>query len=127
MGALARIQKILSGVSGHGPVVMLAGAIYTRKWFFMEKASESHLLRHSLGSLHHKLVMVCSNVILIIDRGQFMLSRSCLIVLCLGRDSKLAGNEEAVKAIGDRVRKAFDINSSRPLTIRPVIDVLGDK
>ena len=60
-------------------------------------------------------------------RGDAVREGDTICRLYLGKNSKLKGNDAAVQAIAERVRNAYDINSSRPLTIRPVIDVLGDK
>ena len=45
--------------------------------------------------------------------------------LYVGKDSKLLSDNKTVEAIADRVLKAYEISSSKPLEIRPVIDVLG--
>ena len=60
-------------------------------------------------------------------RGDAVREGDTICRLYLGKNSKLKGNDAAIQAIAERVRNAYDINASRPLTIRPVIDVLGDK
>ena len=60
-------------------------------------------------------------------RGDAVREGDSICRLYLGKNSKLKGNDAAIQAIAERVRNAYDINSSRPLMIRPVIDVLGDK
>lgn len=60
-------------------------------------------------------------------RGDPVRYGDVLCSLYVGKDSPLAGDEKTLAAISDRVKSAYEISTSRPLGIRPVIDVLGDK
>lgn len=60
-------------------------------------------------------------------RGDPVRYGDVLCSLYVGKDSPLAGDEKTLTAISDRVKSAYEISTSRPLGIRPVIDVLGDK
>lgn len=60
-------------------------------------------------------------------RGDAVLEGDTICTLYVGSNSKLKDDEETVKAIADRVLKAYNISTARPLGIRSVIDVVGDK
>ena len=60
-------------------------------------------------------------------RGSAVREGDTLCSLYVGRNSGLLNKPEVVERIADRVRDAYEISFSRPMTIRPVIDVLGDK
>ena len=48
MGGLSWIQHVDAVVCGQGPVVVLAGTVYSGKRLLVEQALESVLLRHAL-------------------------------------------------------------------------------
>lgn len=60
-------------------------------------------------------------------RGDPVRYGDVLCSLYVGKDSPLVHDEKTLSSISDRVRSAYEISTSRPLGIRPVIDVLGDK
>lgn len=60
-------------------------------------------------------------------RGDAVLEGDTICTLYVGSNSKLKDDEETVKAIADRVLKAYNFSTARPLGIRSVIDVVGDK
>ena len=67
---------------------MFSGTIDAGKRFFMEQAMKALLFRYLFQSLHNQLVVVYRHIALYKDRGQFMLSRSHLIVLRFRRHTK---------------------------------------
>ena len=60
-------------------------------------------------------------------RGDAVLEGDTLCTLYVGRNSKLLNDKETVESIAARVRAAYNISTARPLGIRSVIDVVGDK
>ena len=67
---------------------MLTGPVHTCKWFLMKDTAHSMAAGNLFKDTHHHLVLVCCDVDRCIDRCKFMLCRSNLIMLCLGRDTK---------------------------------------
>ncbi len=60
-------------------------------------------------------------------RGDAVLEGDTLCSLYVGRNSKLLNDKETVESIASRVRASYNISTARPLGIRSVIDVVGDK
>jgi len=60
-------------------------------------------------------------------RGDAVLEGDTLCTLYVGRNSKLLNDKETVESIAARVRASYNISTARPLGIRSVIDVVGDK
>ena len=60
-------------------------------------------------------------------RGDAVLEGDTLCTLYVGRNSKLLNDKETVESIAARVRASYSISTARPLGIRSVIDVVGDK
>ena len=87
--ALAGIQQVLTSVRGEGPVVVLAAAVDPVKWFFVKQADQPVAGGYIFHGLHGELVVVGCDVGGSEDGGQFMLRRSSLVVLCLGKDAQL--------------------------------------
>ena len=88
MRSHARIQHVDAGVGSQRPVVMFTGTVDALERFFMEQAMKALLFRYLFQSLHNQLVVVYRHIALYKDRGQFMLSRSHLIVLRFRRHTK---------------------------------------
>ena len=68
---------------------MLAGAVHALKGFLVEQTDQAVAGGYFLHDLHSQLVVVCGNIRGGVDEGQFMLSRSHLVVLGLGQDAQL--------------------------------------
>ncbi len=62
MRVLTGIKQILPFIGGHGPVIVLAGAVDTGKRLFMEQADESVAQCHFLHRLHGQLIVVGGDV-----------------------------------------------------------------
>ena len=60
-------------------------------------------------------------------RGDPVRYGDVLCKLYVGKESPLINNEKVLSEIADRVYRAYEISTARPLGIRPVVDVLGDK
>ncbi len=60
-------------------------------------------------------------------RGDAVLEGDTLCTLYVGRNSKLLNDKGTVESIAARVRASYNISTARPLGIRSVIDVVGDK
>ena len=89
MWVLTRFKQVLPVIGGHGPVVVLAGAIDAGKRLFMEQANKSVAQGDFFHRFHRQLVVVGGDVGGGEDRGQFMLRRCNLVVLGLGGDAEL--------------------------------------
>ena len=85
----AGIQKVLPGVGGDGPVVVLAASIDPLKGFLMEQADQPVFVRYFLHHFHGKLVVVHRHVGRVKDGRQFVLGGSHFVVFGLGRDPQL--------------------------------------
>ena len=88
MGRNARVQQIHSGICSQRPVVVLTGTIHTGKRLLVEQAFHSVLGSDALQCLHNDLIVVNLHIDFRIDRCQLMLCRSCLVMLCLGRNTQ---------------------------------------
>ena len=58
-------------------------------------------------------------------RGSPVREGDVICKLYVGKDSKLLSDTKTIESIADRVLRAYEISTSKPLEIRPVIDVLG--
>ena len=85
MWRLTRIQQIDSVIRSQRPVIVLTGAIDTRKRLLMEQTAHTMTTGYFLEDTHHDLVVICCNIDRCIDWGQLMLCRCHFIMLCLGR------------------------------------------
>lgn len=138
--ALAEYYKLLKSQGGH---VNDEGPVYTAepvKAIDVRAEDSGFVFSMQTNELGHCSVALGAGRVTkddVIDLGagiRFMKKKGDPVrygdVLCslyVGKDSPLLNNEAALTEISDRVRRAYDISTSRPLGIRPVIDVLGDK
>ena len=138
--ALAEYIKLIKSQGGH---VNEDGPVYTAEpvCVYEVKAEESgFVFSMKTNELGHCSVALGAGRVTkddVIDLGagiRFMKKRGDPVrygdVLCrlyVGKDSPLINDEDTLASIADRVSRAYEINSSRPLGIRPVVDVLGDK
>ena len=83
MRRLARFQHIDPVVRHKRPVVMLSGTIDSGKRLLMQQTLHSMLARHPLQCLHHDLIVIHRDIDFRVDRRQFMLCRSHLVMLGL--------------------------------------------
>ena len=67
---------------------MFTAAVHSFKRLFMEKRDKTVSLSDLLDHLHDELVLVDSNIYLGVYTREFMLRRSYLVVLCLGKHAK---------------------------------------
>ena len=86
---LARIKKVQACICHDGPVVVLSGTVDSLERLLMEQACEMVLVGDLLHDLHCQLVVIDSDICSLKDRGQLVLRRSNLVVLCLGRNAEL--------------------------------------
>ena len=89
MRSHARIQHVDAGVGSQGPVVMFTGTIDALERFFMEQARHSVTACNLFHCFHNELVVINGKVCLCVDRCEFMLCRSDLVVLCLRSNAEL--------------------------------------
>ena len=89
VGRFAGREQVDAGISGEGPVVVLAAAIDPGKGLFVEQAHHAVLGGHPLHDLHGQLVLVGGAVGGGIDGGKLVLGRRYLVVLCFGQDAQL--------------------------------------
>ncbi len=86
IGCIAGVQKIHTIICCNRPVIMLAGTTYPSIRLFVKKTAQIMLISNPFHCLHHQLIVINRNICSFINRGQFMLRRRNLIVLCLGCD-----------------------------------------
>ena len=138
--ALAEFIKLIKSQGGN---VGEDGPVYTAepvKVFDVKAEDSGFVFSMKTNELGHCSVALGAGRITkddVIDLGagiRFMKKKGDPVrygdVLCslyVGKNSPMLNNEKAISEIADRVYKAYEINTSRPLSIRPVIDVLGDK
>ena len=89
MRSHARIQHVDAGVGSQGPVVMFTGTIDALERFFMEQARHSVTACNLFHCFHNELVVINGKVCLCVDRCEFMLCRSDLVVLGLCGNAQL--------------------------------------
>ena len=89
IGGIAGRQQIYAGIRGDGPVVVFAGTVDPGKRLFMQQADKTVLGRYLLHDLHGQLVVVTGDVGSSIDRSQFVLCGSYLVVLRLSQNTQL--------------------------------------
>ena len=89
MRGVARFEQILSVIGAHGPVVVLAGAVYAGKGFFMQQTDQVMPDRDPLQHIHDHLIVIGRDVGRFEDRGELKLSGGNLVVLGLGGNAKL--------------------------------------
>ena len=68
---------------------MLAAAVHSGERLFMEQAYQSMLCRYFLHDFHGKLVVIGGNIGGGINRSQFMLGGSHLVMLCFCKNAQL--------------------------------------
>ena len=88
-GGAARLEQVVAGIGGQGPVVMLARAVDAGKGLLMEQAHQAVLPGHLLHHVHGDLVVVAGGVGVGVDGGHLMLTGGHLVVLGLGQDPQL--------------------------------------
>lgn len=81
---IAGVEEVLSVVSGHRPVVVLAGAVDALKWLFMQQAHQTMPESDLFHDLHRKLILVSAEVGGGEDGCHLVLCRCDLVVLGLG-------------------------------------------
>ena len=89
IGGRSGRKKILSGVGGDGPVVVLTAAIDSGKRLFVEQADKPMPGSYLLHDLHGELIVVGGDIGGGVDRGKLVLSRCDLVVFRLGQNAKL--------------------------------------
>ncbi len=89
IGRVAGSQQVHAGIGGHGPVVVLAGAVDAGEGLFVQQAHQTVPGGHLLHDLHGQLVVVGGDVGSGIDGRQLVLGGSDLVVLRLGQDAQL--------------------------------------
>ena len=89
MGRFTRIQKIDAVIGSQRPVIVLTGTIDPGKRLLMKQTLQAMKISHLLQRLHNQLIVIHSHITLRINGSQFMLTRSHLIVLGLGRHAQL--------------------------------------
>ena len=89
VGRLAGGQQIHAGIGGHGPVVVLAGAVDTGEGLLMQQAHQTVLCRDLLHDLHGQLVVVGGDVGGGVNGRQLMLGGGDLVMFGLGKDTQL--------------------------------------
>ena len=118
MWFLARIQKVDSGIGYDRPVVMLTGTVYTCKWLLMKQTLKIMSLSYLFHQLHNKLVMIGRDISSCKDWSHLMLSRSNLVMLCLGKDSKLPElNVEILHECSDALLNGTEVVIIKLLTL----------
>ena len=89
VGCLTGSQQVHTGIRGHRPVVVLAGAVDTVKGLFMQQTDQPVAGSHLLHDLHGQLVVIGGDICGGVDGRQLMLGRGHLIVLRLGQNTQL--------------------------------------
>ena len=82
-------EQIDAGICGNGPVIVLAAAVDTRKRLFVEQTYQIVFQGDLLHDLHGQLVMIRGNICGSENGSQLMLCRCNLVVLRLGKNTKL--------------------------------------
>ena len=62
LGVLARREKVLAGICGERPVVVLAGAVDAREGLFVQQADQTVLFGDLLHDLHGQLVVIVGDI-----------------------------------------------------------------
>ena len=89
VGCLAGSQQVHAGIGGHGPVVVLTGAVDAVEGLFVQQAHQPVPGGHLLHDLHGQLVVVGGDICSGIDGRQLVLGGSHLVVLRLGQNAQL--------------------------------------
>ena len=89
IGAVARLQQVISRIGGQAPVVMLSAAVDPLEGLFVQQAHEPMAAGHLLHHFHGQLIMVAGHVDRGIDRGHFVLGRSRFVMLGFRRNTQL--------------------------------------
>ena len=89
MGCLAGGQQVHAGIGGHGPVVVLTGAVDAVEGLFVQQAHQPVPGGHLLHDLHGQLVVVSGDIGSGIDGRQLVLGGSHLVVLRLSQNAQL--------------------------------------
>ena len=87
-GGFSGAEKVSAGVGSQGPVIVLAGAVYTLEGLFVEQTDQVVLCSALFHNLHRKLVCIAGIVGIRIDGGQFVLAGSSFVVLCFGKNTQ---------------------------------------
>ena len=88
-GRLAGGEEVFARVGAQRPVIVLAGAVDTRKGLFMQQADQPVPVGDLLHDLHCQLVLVVGGVAVAVDGGHLVLGRSDLVVLGLAQNAEL--------------------------------------
>ena len=89
IGRLARREQVHARIRGHGPVVVLAGAVDAGEGLLVQQTHQIVPGSHLLHDLHGELVVVGGQVGGGIDGRQLMLGGGDLVVLGLRQDAQL--------------------------------------
>ena len=88
LGSLACSMEQHTSIGTETPVVVLARAVDTGKWLFMQQYSEAVLVSHTLHQAHQQHVVVDSEVALLVDRSQLKLVWRHFVMACLAGNTQ---------------------------------------